>query len=426
MQVLDIDKMLSISFLGSNHWGYLLVILAAILETVPVLGIFVPGFITVMAAGFLVKLGFLTIGRTIFAATLGSIIGDVLGYYFGKIYGISFLEKYGKYFFVNKKQITKIERLLNQHTGKSILVGRFAPLTRAITPIMAGATNISFGDFLFYNVISGIIWGTAFVSLGYLFGQSYEITAHYIGEYVTIAFLVSIGIVYIYRLVNKKKHVFAKYHLHTLAINIISLYVFAKITEDVVRMEFVTNIDSWLNNNIKSLWNPSLNNIAIFITNIAKPTNILIYSTVLLIVLFIKRKWYHLLLLTTSMTLGGISMRLIKLLIHRIRPISSLINVSGYSFPSGHATMATIFFTILLYAFKNDIKNRVIKLFYILIMVLTFLLVGFSRVYLNVHWFSDVIAGFSLGIFWVSLLVLIFKFVSVVEKRWLNTHKFRF
>lgn len=80
--------------------------------------------------------------------------------------------------------------------------------------------------------------------------------------------------------------------------------------------------------------------------------------------------------------------------------------------------MATIFFLVFLLAFKDDIKNKYLKYAFIVAVILTFISVGFSRIYLSAHWFSDVLAGFVLGIFWLTLLMLVFKFIiTVVYKR---------
>ncbi|MBI2452215.1 phosphatase PAP2 family protein [Candidatus Pacearchaeota archaeon] len=190
--------------------------------------------------------------------------------------------------------------------------------------------------------------------------------------------------------------------------------------EDVIDKELVTRLDVWINSKIVLLWSPLLNKIMIFITNILSPTNLFILSIILLAILLYKKKWHHSLLLLFSMVGGLLFEFLTKLIIHRTRPENALIEVSGYSFPSGHATMAIIFFSLLLYSFKDEIKNRVIKNFFIALNISFFLLSGFSRIYLNVHWFSDILAGFSLGLFWLTLLILVFKTITSLSKKTLK------
>ncbi len=405
-----IDIISNFSFLGFDHWGYVVIFFAAAFEALPFFGLFVPGMIIVVAGGFMVKLGILDIGDAILVAASGAILGDLIGYFLGKKYGISFLEKYGKYFFFRKKQFKKTKMLMNHHTGKSLIIGRFNSLTRSFAPFIAGSTNTPFNRFLLFNVIGGVAWAVVFILTGFIFGQSYEVAARYIGEFVTIAIVAGIGIVYLYRFIDKRKHIFSRYHLYVLILNLFSLYVFAKMVEDVIGMEFITKIDVWLNQKLPLLWSSPLNEIMIFITNVASPVNLFLFSLILLVVFIVKKKWHHIALLVTGMTGGVLLEVLIKFLIHRERPMNAFIDISGYSFPSGHMIMATIFFAFLIYAFKDDIKSKMFRMLFVFSMTFTLLLVGLSRVYLNVHWFSDVIAGFALGMFWLTSLVLIFIF----------------
>jgi undecaprenyl-diphosphatase len=303
------------------------------------------------------------------------------------------------------------------------MIGRFHSLTRAFAPFVAGSTNVPFLKFMTYNIIGGISWAISFITIGYIFGESYEIASKYIGRFIFIAIVLSIAIVYLYRLINKRKHIFKKYQLYTLTLNIFSLYLFSKIIEDVADKELITKLDIWLNAKIVLLWNPLFNEVMIFITNIASPINLFILSIILFGFLVYKRKWYHSLLLLSSMIGGLIFEFLTKIIIHRARPENALIEVSGYSFPSGHATIAIIFFSLLLYSFKDDIKNKTLRYIFIIGNILLFLLIGFSRIYLNVHWFSDVLAGFSLGLFWLTLLILVFKIIISLSKKRLDRIK---
>jgi membrane protein DedA with SNARE-associated domain/membrane-associated phospholipid phosphatase len=349
-------------------------------------------------------------------SALGAILGDLIGYLLGKKYGYTFILKYGKYFFFKKEYFEKTERLMNHHTGKALIIGRFNSLTRAFAPFVAGVSHVGFLKFFAYNIVGGISWALTFVSIGFIFGKGYEVASHYIGKFIFLAVVLSILLIYSYHFINKRKHIFAKYHLYALILNIFSLYLLSKMVEDVIDKESVTKLDLWINTKMVLLWHPLLNKIIFFITNMGSPSHLFLLSFVLLGILIYKKKWYYSLLLTFSMSGGLIVESLVKLMVHRIRPENALIGVSGYSFPSGHATMAMIFFSLLLYSFKDDIKNRILKNIYIISNVILFLLIGFSRVYLNVHWFSDVMAGFSLGLFWLTFLILVFKLIIFISK----------
>lgn len=397
-----------------------MIFVTASLEAVPLLGFFSPGMVIVIIGGLLAKLGVLGLGEVVLFASLGATIGDLIGYYIGSRYGYSFLDKYGKYFLFRKRQYEITKHVMNNHTGKSLIIGRFNSFTRSFAPFIAGSTDTPFGRFLMFNVIGGIAWAVTFVMVGYIFGHSYELVSRYIGFFVTGAILLSIGIIYSYRFINNKRHIFSRYHLHILMLNIFTLYVFSKLVEEVARGEGgrIANFDIWLGSEVMSWWSSHLNSAMIVVTNVASPLCLSLLTTILLCVFYVKRKWYHLFLLIFGMAGGLLTEISIKILVQRERPLFSLVDETGYSFPSGHATMATIFFLVFLLAFKDDIKNKYLKYAFIVAVILTFISVGFSRIYLSAHWFSDVLAGFVLGIFWLTLLMLVFKFIiTVVYKR---------
>jgi undecaprenyl-diphosphatase len=102
-------------------------------------------------------------------------------------------------------------------------------------------------------------------------------------------------------------------------------------------------------------------------------------------------------------------MFLLKYLFKRKRPLSPLLKaVKGLSFPSGHAIMAVTFYGLLIYILENTIDIPWIRTLVTCLLLLLILLIGFSRVYLRVHYASDVLAGFIVGILWllISMSVL--------------------
>jgi len=219
----------------------------------------------------------------------------------------------------------------------------------------------------------------------------------------------TIGLVLLYRFVQKRHHIFEKYHLYTLLTNLFALYLFAKMTEDVVNHDFITKVDIWVNHQMPLLWQPTLNKIMLFITNIISPIVLLSMVGLLFVFLWLKKQHYRAVLLIISIGSGLASFELIKLIVKRPRPENALIHVPEYSFPSGHSTIAIIFFSLLIFTLKDYIKNRILKVFFIGFNILIFLAIAFSRVYLDVHWLSDVLGGLSLGLFWTTFYILILK-----------------
>ena len=197
-------------------------------------------------------------------------------------------------------------------------------------------------------------------------------------------------------------------YLPVLIICILSLCLFIKLVEDVLTYDRITEIDLLLNSKVILLWNPILDKTMLFITNIVSPLPIIILSFFLFLFLIYRKRYQKFFVLAFSLIAGLLSEVIVKFITHRARPNNSLIQVTRYSFPSGHATLSIIFFLFLIYCFKDDIKNKILKIMFITINIILFFLIGFSRIYLDAHWFSDVLAGFSLGLFWLSLIILVF------------------
>lgn len=396
--------------------GYIILMLVAASEATPMFGFFVPGQLVAILSGILAKIGTVKLLDTIVVLSVGAVLGDLISYYLGNKYGESFILKYGKYFYLKKENFEKTKELISTHAGKSIIIGRFNSITRALTPFAAGSVNVPIYKFIFYDIIGGISWAITFCGLGYLFGNNYKAITNYFGEFFVIAFLVGALIIYTYKRINKKRRIFQRRHLYALLINLFALYVFSKMLENFVEQDILINFDLWLNLQLASIQTPLLNQVLTFITHLASTTMMIIGGLILLAFFISKKKWRYSLILTCSMFLGKGAEVFIKQVIGRDRPLNPIIEADGYSFPSGHATIAIIFYLILAYYFKNHIKNKNIKYLLMSLCLSIILAVGFSRIYLGAHWYSDVIAGYALGLFCFTLMVLILEFITTVFK----------
>jgi membrane-associated phospholipid phosphatase len=134
--------------------------------------------------------------------------------------------------------------------------------------------------------------------------------------------------------------------------------------------------------------------------------------------LFIKKhRWYS--VKVPVIALGGLLlMFVLKQLFNRARPLVPLLEpVQGLSFPSGHALMSVSFYGLLIFLVWENVSNRVRKWIFIVLLLLLILLIGFSRIYLRLHYFSDVIAGFSMGVIWLSLSVWVIRKIERFSRK---------
>lgn len=119
-----------------------------------------------------------------------------------------------------------------------------------------------------------------------------------------------------------------------------------------------------------------------------------------------KKKYYRTaLLIPLNIAIGSLLNEILKQLFHRVRPdMLRLVKVTDYSFPSGHSMNSMIFYGFLVYLMLKYLQPR-IKYPAALILSLMIFLIGTSRVYLGVHYASDVIAGFIIGLAWLAFFI---------------------
>ena len=144
--------------------------------------------------------------------------------------------------------------------------------------------------------------------------------------------------------------------------------------------------------------------------------NFLIPANLVLIIYFLvirKHRWYSIKIPVVA--IGGVTMMaLLKFVFSRPRPLIPLLEPArGFSFPSGHAMMSFSFYGVLIFMVYENVRNPYLKWGLIIALLLLIFLIGVSRVYLRVHYASDVIAGFAAGFIWVVLSLSI---VSRIEK----------
>ena len=146
------------------------------------------------------------------------------------------------------------------------------------------------------------------------------------------------------------------------------------------------------------------------VTYMASAEFLKIAYAVLVLNYFLRKNWKRAVEIGLA-GLGGFAINyLMKLYFHRTRPLHPLMDpLQNYSFPSGHATSAIIFYGLLAYLlWKTDIPN-VYRYFLTSLLFLFALLIGFSRIYLRLHYPSDVLAGIFIGFAWLALSVWLFE-----------------
>jgi len=156
---------------------------------------------------------------------------------------------------------------------------------------------------------------------------------------------------------------------------------------------------------------PFLTDFFVVITKLGSPFLFTFAGILIAVLLFVRKNIYEAVLLVVTIGVSLVAITVLKDTLQVARPAHDLINTSGWSFPSGHATMATTFFFILSYIFFGKMKTVAGKINLVLGSILGVVLVCLSRLYLGAHWALDVLGGIALGLLAVSLTVIAFNLI---------------
>lgn len=202
-----------------------------------------------------------------------------------------------------------------------------------------------------------------------------------------------------------------------LIVVVVGINVFIELT-DTLKSEALANYDYQITNYVISYRTPWLTNYLTFMTHLGDAKGYLIvFTLVALISYFGFKRWKHTVQIIVVLTLALLSNLALKRVIDRARPdIEHLVVAESLSYPSGHAMVAMAFYgfvIFLIYKFKLHIA---LKIAIICLLTLLILSIGISRIYLGVHFPSDIVGGFIAGFIWVVFCVVIFDVIEVFRR----------
>lgn len=421
-----------IDYLGQHpELSIAIVFLIAMGEALLIIGLFVPSTVVLVGVGTLVGSGKLDFWPIFVATTIGAIAGDAFSYWAGRIYG----QKLKQLWPLNHYPglVVKTENFFADHGGKSIAIGRFVPGVKAVIPGIAGMMGMSQTRFATINIVSAFAWSILHLTPGILMGKGLALASQVSGRFAAVLFglfvtvfvagwLMRIIVMSAIPVMVSAQGRFVNYAAsrpqpvwqwlaETLApenprgIRVVALSAvvaagtigFFSLFEDLVARDTLLNVDISIGNLVQSLRNTPADRVMAVITMAGDGIVLGVLGAVIVLWLLWRRAWTIAGAAGIAILSSALFVPFMKNVLQRARPIEIYSGADAYSFPSGHATLATVMFGILAVLVSLRLgrwgKALVFASFGSLVVT-----IAFSRIYLGAHWPSDVAAGFLFGI----------------------------
>lgn len=436
---IDLQELLEDVSNTLGAWTYLLVGVFAFAETGAFVGLVVPGETVMTLGGAVAGQGAIDLYLLIALAWFAAWAGDTTSFFLGRRLGRNFVLTHGPRVGISHERFEKVEDYFSRHGGKTIFVGRFISLIRAFAPFIAGSSGMRYRAFVPFSILGTGLWATAHILIGYLFSRSIETAAEYAGKGAFLLgtlIVVVAGTVFLtryFRVAANRVATVRWMESHALTRWLVELgrrfrpqmeFLWERVTPGgTFGLEF-TSLMATLAVSLFVLVaylvvigrdaGPTPGDVTAFevadhlrgglLTSVSKGVTFLgsgvftwSLTAVCAALLAARRRWAEVGVLLAGMTLSTVGFLEIKDAVDRPRPDDPLVDAAGSAFPSGHAAHSVLYVwlavTIVLRLRPGMAQASAVVAAGIGLTVL----VGLSRVYLNVHYLSDVSGGWALG-----------------------------
>jgi membrane protein DedA with SNARE-associated domain/membrane-associated phospholipid phosphatase len=429
---IDVEQLLEDLAAGLGDWTYALVGGLAFLETGAFVGLIFPGETAVILGGAVAGQGETEIVLTIAIVWFCAWAGDTTSFFIGRRLGRGFVIKHGPKVRITEERFEQVERYFARHGGKTILVGRFVGLVRALAPFIAGSSGMQYRAFVPFSVLGTGLWASAFSILGYVLSNSIDKATEIAGKGALVfgaTIAVIVGAVVVSRYLRKPEN------RERVAARIESVpgirrllpqlrFLWGRLTPGGLGLEFTTLMsilsvslfvlvgyaitvsgdpgpttgDREAIDVVESLRAGWLTDVAKGVTALGSTAALLPIAIAVAGVFAWYRRWAELAVMVGALAIILIGVPVLKEVIDRPRPDGGIVEATGQSYPSGHAAHA-VFFAWL--AIVVAVRVRPGWTYGTLVIVVGLVLaaaIGLTRVYLGVHYLSDVSGGWALGV----------------------------
>jgi membrane protein DedA with SNARE-associated domain/membrane-associated phospholipid phosphatase len=386
------------------RFGYAAVFLGVMLENV---GIPLPGETILLAAGLFASQGQFRLWMVILFATVGAVLGDNAGYLLGRKVARPFLARRGRFLLLTPARLQAIEAFFQRHGDKTIFFARFISGLRVVAALFAGLSGMRWWAFAFYNAAGALVWATAMGCLGFFFGASWALLEKWVGRGGLFALGVAALAFLLHTLLRNAQvlrgsltalpKILRRRQVVLLLANLTALALFSKLIEDVREGE-TTGFDRFLLMALHPHSGSPWNGLALVGSALGSAPLIILVVTVLGWVLLQRGARREAVALLAAAGIAEAVTLVLLYTVHRSHPSlwEVIVHLHRYSFPSGHALVATATYGMAAYLLGN-LRPAPTRATYLGAGLLV-LAIGASRVALGANWPTDVLGGFAGGL----------------------------
>lgn len=431
-----------------GRWTYAIVGLLAFLETGAFVGLLAPGETIVVLAGAVAGQGETSVILTLGIVWASAFAGDTASFFLGRKLGRGFVLKHGPKLRITRERFADVESYFDRHGGKTILIGRFIGLVRALAPFVAGSSNMAYRAMAPYSILGTGLWAATFTLLGFYASRNIEAVLSN-SEHALLAFglLVAlvVGITFAVRhlrVPENRRRIARGMESRRVLRNVLALgrrlspqarFVAGRLTPGDLGLELTTALaalavgtfvlvayalvvgdapgptagDRAAADVVAAIRAGWLTSVAKVVTALGSTPAVTVVAVATGAWLAFRRAWPELVVLVVGTIAIVVGTQEVKQLVERPRPGGGLVGAAGFAYPSGHASHSVIYawsaLTISLRSRTGIPGGSAIVTAGIAIAAA----IGLSRVYLGVHYLSDVNGGWAFGVSIFALLAAI-------------------
>ena len=411
-----VDSVLSLSGLPA----YALIALLVGGEAAALVGIVLPGEVALLLGGVLASQGRISLPVLLVVAVTAAVVGDSLGYEFGR-HGGPALQRSRVGRFVGRERWARGEQFLERRGGPAVLLGRWVGVLRALVPSLAGMGRMPYRRFLLWNATGALVWAPAVVLAGYTAGAQYRRVESVFGRaglLIAVAVVVGAGIALLVHSVRRDPqrwrsrvqrrldpaHPLGLALTAGLTVCVVAGGAFAVVLEDVLGGDGIALLDHPVLQLLARHRAVAWTALAREVTLLGSVAGVLAITAAVACWWWLRGSRSDALVLVVAVLGSGLITASVKLLVGRDRPALPLaVDTAerGLSFPSGHSLSSLALYGSLAYLLARGLRSwrRVAVVTGLLMVVVG---VGASRAYLGYHWVSDVLGSWTLGVLWLS------------------------